>query len=98
MRRPWVWLLALGGVLVVAGAGLFALANSAKTADFGWSAYMPLQPGDPAPYRSELLLFPDGSVLWTPQHALGAGLIVVGLLLLVGTGGWLLGRRAGPRP
>jgi hypothetical protein len=36
-------------------------------------------------------------VLWTGQHLLGAGLLVLGLLVLAGVGGWLLGRRTGRR-
>ncbi|WP_167760550.1 hypothetical protein [Blastococcus sp. CT_GayMR16] len=38
-----------------------------------------------------------GSVRWTAQHAVGAGLVGLGLLLLAGVGGWLLGLRAGRR-
>jgi hypothetical protein len=91
--RPCV-VLGLGVALVVAGVVVFAVANSSG---FGWTAYTssyaPLEPG---PYESDWqLTFADGSVLWTRQHALGAGLAVLGLLVLVGLGGWLLGRRSG---
>ena len=91
MRQAWPWLLGAGALLVVVGAVLFAIANSV---DFGWSAYTPLEPGEPAAYQSELLLLSDGSVLWNRQHAIGAGLVVVGLLVLAAVSGWLLGRRA----
>jgi hypothetical protein len=90
----------LGALLCVAGAVVFGLANRAPT---GWTAYTgsyaPLQPAMPGryadAYRSELTLtFGDGAtVLWTTDHLLGAVLVVVGLLVLAGLGGWLLGRR-----
>jgi len=34
-------------------------------------------------------------VLWTGTHLVGAGLLVLGLLVLAGLAGWLFGRRAG---
>ncbi|NYJ07888.1 hypothetical protein [Petropleomorpha daqingensis] len=94
MRRALPWLLAGAGVaLLVAGVAVFWLANLRPT---GWTAYtadVPLRA-----YQSSLTLsFEGGTVLWTGQHLLGAGLAVLGLLLLAGTGGWLLGRRAGRR-
>ena len=100
MRRAVPWLVAgLGAVLVAAGAAVFAAANRGG-ADFGWSSYAPLEQA-PSAYRSAIT-FSDGSVLWTGRHLLGAGLLVLGLLVLAGVGGWLLGRRGGrranPRP
>ena len=93
MRRALPWLIAaLGGVLAVAGVAVFASANSSGV---GWAGYMgeaPLEPITEA-YQSDLILFSDGAVLWTRQHALGAVLVVLGLLVLAGFGGWLLGRR-----
>jgi heme/copper-type cytochrome/quinol oxidase subunit 1 len=90
-RTSWL----VGGVgvlLLVAGVGVFALANAAGAGDVGWAAYAPLEPDA---YSSQLTLtFSDGAVLWTGQHAVGAGLVVLGLLVLVGLGGWLLGRRS----
>lgn len=94
MRRavPWVAGL-LGAGLLAAGVVLFAIANSS---DFGWTAYTasyaPLEPAEA--YDSALqLTFSDGSTLWSRQHLVGAGLVVVGLLVLTALGGWLAGRR-----
>jgi hypothetical protein len=91
---------ALGALLAAAGAVVFGLANRAPT---GWTAYTgsyaPLQPAMPGrypdAYQSELTLtFPDGpTVLWTSEHLIGAALVVAGLLVLAGLGGWLLGHR-----
>jgi hypothetical protein len=97
MRRalPWV-LVGLGAVLIETGVALFAAANRGPArADFGWSAYMPLQPTrDP----HDAFTFVDtATVWWTQQHLLALGLVVLGLLALVGVGSWLLGRRAGRR-
>ena len=36
-------------------------------------------------------------MLWTGGHLVGAGLAVLGALVLAGVGGWLLGRRSGLR-
>ena len=94
MRRAGPWLVgALGAVLLVAGIVVFALADAAG---FGWTAYTAsYAPLEADAYSSELsLTFSEGSVLWSGQHALGAGSVVAGLLVLVGLGGWLLGRRS----
>ena len=101
MSRLGPWLVgALGLLMLLAGVGVFALAN---TAGFGWTAYTagyaPLEPG--AYSRSFSPAFSEGVVLWTRGHMLGAGLAVAGLLVLVGLGGWLLGRHgaeSGPPP
>lgn len=96
-------LILLGLGLGIAGAVVFALANRPGAAgDAGWTAYTgsyaPLEQGDLDAYHSSLMLSFDGwAVLWTGGHLAGAGLIALGLLLLVGTGGWLLGVRAGRR-
>ena len=103
MRRVLPWLLAvLGAALVAAGAAVFAAANR-DAADFGWSSYAPLEQTERASRSAILYTFSDGTtMLWTGQHLLGAGLVVLGLLVLAGVGGWLLGRRGGrlavPRP
>jgi hypothetical protein len=92
MRRVGPWLVGVtGGLLVVVGVLLFAWANTPGAGDVGWAAYAPLEPDA---YSSSLTLtFSEGTVLWTPQHAVGAGLVVLGLLVLAGLGGWSLGRR-----
>jgi heme/copper-type cytochrome/quinol oxidase subunit 1 len=95
VRRAIPWLVAgIGAALAVAGVLVFAVANRGP-ADFGWSSYAPLQETQSA-YVSAVT-FSEGSVLWTGQHLLGAGLLVVGLLVLTGALAWLLGRRAGRR-
>jgi hypothetical protein len=97
MTRGLPWLVAaMGAVLLGSGVLVFAVAN---TPDVGWTAYTaayaPLEPGA---FQSDLqLAFADGSILWTPQHALGAGFAVLGLLVLVGLGGCFLGRRSAHR-
>ncbi|NEK58388.1 hypothetical protein GCU56_10945 [Geodermatophilus sabuli] len=98
MRRAAPWVVAgLGGLLAVAGVVVFWLANTATWTVYGGS-YAPLVPeGSPAAYQSRLVLGVDGSVLWTWRHAAGAGLLVLGLLLLAAVGGWALGRRSGRR-
>jgi hypothetical protein len=79
---------------------VFAAANSGP-ADFGWTTYGPLDEVR-HPYRSGIVFSDATTVLWTGKHVLGAGLVVLGALVLVGVGGWLLGRRGGrravPRP
>jgi len=95
MRRALPWLVgSLGVVLVEAGIAVFAAANRQPT-DFGWSAYAPLQPTQTT---LDTYTYADGAiVLWTGEHLLGAGLLVLGVLVLTGVGAWLLGHRAGRR-
>jgi heme/copper-type cytochrome/quinol oxidase subunit 1 len=96
MRRALPWLVAaLGVVLVVLGVLVFAAANAAPP-DFGWSAYAPLEETTTA-YRSAITFAGPGTVLWTRGHVVGAGLAVLGALVLAGVGGWALGLRAGRR-
>jgi heme/copper-type cytochrome/quinol oxidase subunit 1 len=95
VRRAVPWLVAgLGAALVVAGVLVFAAANRGPM-DFGWASYAPLQETQSA-YLSAVT-FAGGTVVWTGQHVLGAGLLVLGLLLLTALGGWLLGVRTGRR-
>jgi len=95
MRRAVPWLVGgLGAALVVAGVLVFAAANRGP-ADFGWAAYAPLQETQTSYVNG--VVFSEGSVLWTRQHLLGAGLLVLGLLVLTAILAWLLGRRAGRR-
>ena len=90
-RRVPVLLAVLGWVLVAAGIGTFWWANRT-----GWTAYTasyaPLQPGESVP----VLFYGDGTFLWTLGHVVGAGLVVLGLLLFAGLTGWALGRRRSP--
>lgn len=88
---------ALGALLVAVGAVAFTAANHTSPRDFGWAAYVPLEPGT-ADDSAWTVSFSDGwAVVWTAGHAWGAGLVVLGLLVLVGLGGWLLGRRSAHR-
>jgi uncharacterized membrane protein HdeD (DUF308 family) len=99
MRRFLPGLVAgFGVLLVVAGVVVFAVANGfGAPQDFGWSSYAPLP--STKDYDSSLTLSSSDrwTVLWTGAHLLGAGLVVLGLLLLAAVGGWLLGRRLGVR-
>jgi heme/copper-type cytochrome/quinol oxidase subunit 1 len=95
MRRALPWLIAgLGAVLAVAGVLVFADANRGPL-DFGWTSYAPLEKAQ-IDYLSAVT-FSDGTVLWTGEHLLGAGLLVLGVLVLTGAVAWQLGRRAGRR-
>jgi heme/copper-type cytochrome/quinol oxidase subunit 1 len=96
VRRAGPWLITvLGAALIVAGVVVFAAAHSGS-GDFGWSAYVPLSQTQERSRNA--VTFANGViVLWTGQHLVGAGLLVLGVLVLVGAGGWLLGRRAGRR-
>ena len=96
MRRVLPGALALAGFgLVLAGVIAFDLANQ-PSHDVGPSSAL-LEPVADGAYQSVLTFTSsDGwAVLWTRGHLLGAGLVVLGLLLLVGVGGWLLGVRSG---
>jgi hypothetical protein len=95
MRRLPVLLAALGWALVAVGITVFWWANQpGEPMDFAWSAYTPLPPRESVP----VFLAGGGTVLWTPRHLLGAGLVVVGLLLLAALAGWWFGRRRGALP
>jgi len=97
VRRALPWLVTgFGALLVVVGVLVFAAANRTP-ADFGWSAYTPLQESPSGQLSAISFTLSDGAILWTGQHALGAGLVVLGLLVLTGALAWLLGRRAGRR-
>jgi hypothetical protein len=93
---PWV-VATVGVALAGAGILVFAAANRSMLGggDFGWSAYAPLEPGDPAPYVSGVTFGDGRAVIWTTGHLVGVGLLVLGLLTLAGLGGWLLGLRRG---
>jgi hypothetical protein len=96
MRRVLPGVLALAGFgLVLAGVIVFNLANQ-PSPDVGPSSAL-LEPDTGRAYQSVITLtYGDRwTVLWTGGHLLGAGLVVLGLLVLAGVGGWWLGRRAG---
>ncbi|MQA34194.1 hypothetical protein [Modestobacter roseus] len=97
MRRVLPWsVLALGLGLAVAGVTTFWLANTRPSHVVYSGSYEPLVPGTSEAYRSELTLTFDAgpTVLWTEQHVVGVGLLLTGLFVLVGLGGWVLGRRS----
>jgi hypothetical protein len=95
MTRALPWGIAVLGTALLLGGVLLVVTGAPAPRDFGWTSYAPLPS---SARRSELVLsFPDGTVLWTVRQAIGAGLAVLGLLVLVGLGGWLLGRRRLPR-
>lgn len=80
--RIVVWvLLGTAVLLVLVGAAVMLF----SPATFGWTAYAPLS--------STAFSF-SGMYPLTPQRAAGAGLAVLGLLLVVGLLGWVLGRRS----
>jgi heme/copper-type cytochrome/quinol oxidase subunit 1 len=101
MRRLVPGVIALAGyVLVLVGVVVFNLAGVVDQPpyDFGWSAYAPLEETRSA-YQSALTYasVDGGTVLWTGGHLVGAGLAMLGALVLAGVGGWLLGHRSGLR-
>ena len=96
MRRLLPGLLALAGFgFPLAGVIVFNLANQ-PSQHVGPSTAL-LEPVPEGAYQSALT-FTYGdrwTVTWTSGHLFGAGLVVLGLLVLVGVGGWWIGRRAG---
>lgn len=95
MRRALPWTVAgLGLVLVVTGVAVFWWTNTRVAVSTGWSTYAPLEEVDSA-YESTLTLtFDRGWLVWDTGHLAGAGLAVLGALLLAVAGGWALGRRS----
>ncbi|MCZ2820079.1 hypothetical protein O2V63_07055 [Modestobacter sp. VKM Ac-2977] len=97
MRRVAPWLvLAIGAGLAAAGVVVLWLADTRPPTWTAYSgSYEPLVPDSVAAYESDLVLTFDGgpTLLWGQQHLVGAGLLVGGLLVLTGVGGFLLGRR-----
>ena len=94
MSRGLAWAAStLGLALVAAGVALYVLGN--QPAGVGWSAYGP-HPWPPGAYESRLLLsYDEGpAVLWTRTSALGAGIALVGLLVLAVLAGWVAGLRS----
>ena len=96
MKRRLPGLLALAGFcLLLAGVVVFNLANEPRH-DVGASSAL-LEPVPEGAYQSALTFsYGDGwAVTWTSGHLVGVALVVLGLLVLVGVGGWWIGRRAG---
>ena len=92
----------LGFGLLVAGVTVVNVADRGP-ADSGWMAYTgSYAPLEEAPrryvetdeaYTSELTVSLDGVLPWTTGHLVGAGLVVLGLLVLTALGGWWFGSR-----
>ena len=84
---------ALGALLVVVGAVVFAVVAGSPDVVTYDGSYPPLEQVDSAYESSVMLSLDDGLLLtWTAAQALGPGLGVLGLHLLATLGGWLLGR------
>lgn len=77
-------LLGAAVILVSVGAGLLLF----TPVSFGWFAYAPLS--------GESFSF-SGMYPLTPERGAGAGLTVLGMLIVAGVLGWVLGRRSGLR-
>ena len=79
-----VWgLLGVAVILLVMGAAVLLF----SPVEFGWTAYAPLS--------DESFSF-SGMYPLTPERAAGGALAILGLLLIAGTGGWMLGRASRP--
>lgn len=93
MRRALPWTVAgLGLALLVGGVVLAWPAGGPRTVTYGGS-HEPLSTG--RAYSSTLELTLDGTLTWwTAADLAGAGLAVLGALLLAVAGGWALGRRS----
>lgn len=81
----WV-LLGAGVVLVVVGGSTLLF----SPVSYGWFAYSPLSSST----SDGSFAFVGGMYPMTTERAIGATCAVAGLLLLVGLGGWVLGRRS----
>ena len=96
MRRGLPWAAAgLGIALALSGLAL-VLTSDAEPVTVYTGSYSPLDAETLDEYRSVLELTYDGTVSWTVAQLVGAGLLVVGLLLLSAVGGWVAGRRSRP--
>ena len=71
--------------LLLLVGGLVVFLGGRDTVGFGWYAYSPLTDG------GSFQGF-DGAVMWSRRQLVGAGLVVLGLVLTAGTAGYLLGR------
>jgi hypothetical protein len=94
VRRALPWAVAVVGLaLAVAGVAVFWRTNVVPSVTYG-GGYAPLEPVDAAHESTLVLGFDDVVVLWTRGHLVGAGLLVLGALVLAAVGGWALGRRS----
>ncbi len=84
---------------MLVGAVVFAAASGGPDVVTYDGSYALLDEVDSA-YESSLTLSLDGGPLlaWTAGRALGAALVVLGLLVLAALGGWSLGRRTAEAP
>lgn len=73
----------LGLVLVVFGVVLMV---TSEAVSFGWFAYAPLA-------EDPVISAVGDAVVLTRQQAAGAGVVVVGAVVLAGATGWAVGRR-----
>jgi hypothetical protein len=85
---------ALGVLLVLTGLVLVGTAGADPVTAYD-GTYAPL--ADSGAYRSVLTLTVEGALVWTRTQVVGAGVAVLGLLLLAAVAGWLLGLRVGRR-
>lgn len=84
-RRTWVSLVLGAAALVLLVGGVVVFLSGRDPASFGWYAYSPLTDSGSFPGL-------DGAVMWSRRQLVGAGLVVLGLVLTAGTAGYLLGR------
>jgi hypothetical protein len=95
MRRAAPLLMAGAALgLVVVGVAVFAVADRRPVEPFAAysGSYEPLPETFPAD-SSLVVTAAEDAVLWTGGHVLGAGLVVMALLVMAAIGGWSLGRR-----
>lgn len=87
MARDTRGLVAAGAAaLALLIAGLLVFFTGRGTASFGWFAYAPLSSDS---FRGAF----GGVVIWSHREAVGAGLVVLGLIVGAASAGYLLGRR-----
>lgn len=85
-KRVWVPLVVGAAALMLLVGGLVVFLSGRGPADFGWYAYAPLT--DSGSFTGF-----DGVVMWSHRQLAGAGLVVLDLVLVAGTAGFLLRRR-----
>ncbi len=94
MRRALPWVVAASGVLLVAlGVAVAWPSGGPTTLTYGGS-HEPLLPAGSAYESTVELTLDDTLTWWTAGDLAGAGLAVLGALVLAAIGGWVLGRRS----